>query len=130
MGQDTDWQVIQTAASGLAPQGVSDPIQAFRVRRIDSRVIVDLSGLRLDTSKQGLCNLGHLPDWARPVLAQQYFWVNDHPTSLHPSLCAIHVGKTLYWTQQIADGKAVVNRPDSLRGGFEYTTLATVPEGF
>ncbi|GAA1333970.1 hypothetical protein GCM10009592_28860 [Brachybacterium rhamnosum] len=126
MSLDTDWQVIQTAAAGLAPQGLNDPIQAFRVRRIDSTVLVDLSGLRLAPGA-GLANLGQLPAWAAPVLPHQYFWVNDSPTSLHASVCAVFVGKTLYWTGQVAEGRIVVNRPESLRGGFEFTTTTAFP---
>ena len=127
MTLDTDWQVIQTAAAGLRPQGLQDPIQAFRVRRIDHTVIVDLSGLAL-AEGAGRANLGTLPDWARPILPQQQHLVNDHPTSLHTSICAVHVGKTLYWEGQVKEGRVVVNRPEQLRGGFEFTTVAAWPD--
>lgn len=123
---DTDWQVIQTAAAGLRPQGLHDTIQAFRARRIDSTVIVDLTGLEL-AEGAGRANLGQLPPWAVPVLPQQYFWVNDHPTSLHASVCAVHVGRTVYWEGQVQEGRIVVNRPAQLRGGFEFTTTAAFP---
>lgn len=126
MPLDTDWQVIQTAAAGLRAQGPHDTIQFFRVRRIDHTVIVDLSGLEL-AAGAGRANLGTLPDWARPVLPQQYHWVNDHATSLHASVCAVHCGKTLYWEGQVQEGRVVVNRPGLLRGGFEYTTAAPFP---
>lgn len=123
---DTDWQVIQTAAAGLAPQGPHDTIQFFRVRRIDHTVLVDLSGLALKKGA-GRANLGQLPAWATAVIPQQYHWVNDHPTSLHSSICAVHCGKTLYWEGQIQEGRVVVNRPELLRGGFEFTTVAAFP---
>lgn len=138
MSLDTDWQVTQTAASGLAPQGPMDPIQCFRVRRIDSKVIVDLTGLRLDETRIGIANLGHLPDWAAAAIPQQYHWVNDDPTSLHASLCAIHLGRVLYWTGTVHDGaitkgqkakeKITVARPAGLHGGFEFTTIAPWPD--
>lgn len=124
---DTDWQVIQTAASGLAAQGPMDPIQAFRIRRMDDDVLVDLSGLRLDDTRPGLCNLGHLPDWGTALIPQQIFWVNDHPTSLHASMGAIHLGRVLYWTGQVQDGRIVVNRPAQLAGGFTFKTGAAFP---
>lgn len=124
---DTGWRIIQTAASGLAPQGPMDPIQCFRVRRIEHTVLVDLSGLHLDTSKPGIANLGHLPEWATAAIPQQYYWINDHPTSLHPAQAAVHCGTTLYCTGQIQDGRLVVNRPKQLRGGFEFTTVAAWP---
>lgn len=127
MTLDTDWQVIQTAASGLAPQGPMDPIQFFRVRRIDSTVLVDLAGLRLDTTKGGLANLGQLPAWAAAAIGQQYHWVNDHPSSLHPSICAVHCSRTLYWTGQVIKGGIGVTRPEQLRGGLEFTTVAAWP---
>ena len=123
---DTDWQIIQTAAAGIRAQGPHDTIQFFRVRRIDSSVIVDLSGLAL-AEGAGRANLGTLPPWAVPVLAQQFFWVNDHPISLHPSVCAVHCGKTLYWEGQVQEGRVVVNRPALLRGGFEFTTTTAFP---
>ena len=123
---DTDWQIVQTAAAGLAPQGPMDPIQFFRVRRIGHTVLVDLSGLRLAPGN-GLANLGTLPPWATAAIPQQYHWVNDHPTSLHPAQVAVHCGRTLYVTGQVQDGRLVVNRPESLRGGIEFTTVAAFP---
>lgn len=126
MSLDTDWQVIQTAAAGLAPQGPMDPIQFFRIRRIDNTVLVDLAGLRL-VKGAGLANLGQLPAWATAAVPQQYHWVNDHPTSLHPSVCAVHCGRTLYWTGQVVNGGIGVTRPEQLRGGFEFTTVAAFP---
>lgn len=123
---DTDWQVVQTAASGLAPQGPMDPIQFFRVRRIDHTVLVDLAGLRL-LPGNGLANLGQLPAWAAAANPQQYHWVNDHPTSLHASVCALHCSRTLYWAGQIVKGGVGVTRPEQLRGGFEFTTVAAFP---
>lgn len=125
--RDTGWQTVQTATAGLAVPGPNDPIQSFRVRRVDERVIVDLSGLKLDTSKPGLAMLGHLPDWAAPLLPHQYFWVNDHPTSLHPSVCSTFNGKVIYWNHQVLEGQIAVNRPETLRGGFEFTTLKPFP---
>jgi hypothetical protein len=125
----TDWQVVHTSAAGLAPQGPNDPIQFFRVLRVDHTVIVDLSGLRLDTTKPGLANLGHLPDWACGApLPHQYHWVNDSATSLHPSLCSLYYGKTIYWNQQVVKGLLAITRPETLRGGFEFTTLASFPK--
>lgn len=124
---DTDWQVIQTAASGLAAQGPMDPIQFFRIRRIDHTVLVDLAGLRLDTEKAGLANLGQLPAWAAAAIPQQYHWVNDHASSIHPSVCALHCARTLYWTGQVIKGGIGVTRPEQLRGGFEFTTTAAFP---
>lgn len=128
MTLDTDWQVVQTAAAGLAPQGPMDPIQSFRVRRIDRTVLVDLSGLRLAQDGAGLANLGTLPAWAAAAIAQQYFWVNDHPTSLHPSQCAVHRSRVLYWTGQIVKGGLGVTRPEQLQGGLEFTTVTDFPK--
>ncbi|MFD2757120.1 hypothetical protein [Gulosibacter faecalis] len=123
----TDWQSIPTAASGLKPQMPGEPIQFFRVKRVGDRALVDLTGLRLDTEKPGLANLGHLPDWMRPELPHQYHWVNDSPTSLHPSLCSVYYGRTLYWHETLKDGMLQVQRPTTLRGGFEYTCTAPIP---
>lgn len=123
----TGWQSFQTAASGLAPQGPMDPIQEFRVMRVGNRVIVDLSGLRLDQAGQGLANLGQLPAWATPIIRNQYHWVNDSPGSLHASQVAVFQGRTLYWNAQVQSGQLVVNRPESLNGGIEFTTIAAFP---
>lgn len=123
----TDWHSIHTAASGLAPQLPGEPIQFFRVKRINETVLVDLTGLRLDTSKPGLCNLGHLPDWATAALPHQYFWVNDSPKSLHPSLCSVYYGVTCYWNETLKDGLLQVQRPETLRGGFQFVTDAEFP---
>lgn len=126
--RDTDWQTVQTAASGLAEPGPMDPIQSFRVRRIEHTVLVDLSGLRLNQSKPGLRTLGVLPLWAVPVLRDQYFWVNDAPGTLHPSVVATFQGGTLYWVHQVQDGRLVVNPPAQLAGGIEYTTTSAFPK--
>ena len=126
--RDTGWQTIQTAASGLAEPGPMDPIQSFRVRRIEHTVLVDLSGLRLDQSKPGLRTLGVLPLWAVPVLRDQYFWVNDAPGTLHPSVVATFQGGTLYWVHQVQEGRLVVNPPAQLAGGFEFTTTRAFPK--
>jgi hypothetical protein len=125
--RSTGWQIIQTAASGLKPQLPGEPIQCFRIKRTDNRVLVDLTGLRLDQEKPGLCNLGEVPEWAAAALKDQYFWVNDSPTTLHPSLCAIFRGRVLYWTETLAKGQLVVPRPATLSGGFEYVTDAPFP---
>ena len=125
--RDTGWRTIQTAASGLATPGPNDPIQSFKVRRIENRVVIDLSGLKLDTSKPGLANLGVIPGWARPVLANQFFWVNDSATSLHQSVCSTFNGNVIYWNSQVLNGRIAVNRPESLHGGFEYTTALPFP---
>lgn len=126
--RDTGWQVIQTAASGLAAPLPNDPIQSFRLRRVENRVIVDLSGLALDTTGLGLANLGQLPSWATAALPHQFFWVNDHPTSIHASQCAIYNGRVIYWTAQVLDGRIATNRPTQLRGGIEFTTFAPFPD--
>lgn len=123
----TGWQSFQTAASGLAPQTAMTPIQKFRVMRVGSRVLVDLTGLRLNQDGQGIANLGELPHWATAAIPNQYFWVNDSPHSLHASQCAVFQGQTLYWTAQVNNGLLVVNRPETLRGGFEFTTITKFP---
>lgn len=128
--RDTGWVPVQTAGAGLAAPGPMDPIQTYRVRRIEHTVIVDLTGLRLDTSKPGLANLGVLPDWARPILPDQYHWVNDAPGTLHPSVCATFSGGTLYWCHQIVNGQLSVTRPPVLAGGFEHTTGNAWPKEY
>lgn len=127
---DTGWRIIKTAAAGLAKPGPMDPPQTFRVCRLDHRALVDLAGLRLDTSKPGLAELGTLPAWAEALLPSQFHWVNDDPSSLHPSQVAIHRGRTLYWTGQLLEGKVAVNRPAILHGGIDYASEADVPAGF
>jgi hypothetical protein len=124
---NTDWHSIPTAASGLKPLLPGEPIQFFRVKRVGDRALVDLSGLRLDQEKPGLCNLGHLPAWAKADLPHQYFWVNDSPTSLHPSLCSVYFSTTIYWNETLAKGLLGVQRPATLRGGFEFTSTAPIP---
>lgn len=126
--RDTGWQTIQTAATGLVAPGPMDPIQSFRVRRIEHTVLVDLAGLKLDQSKPGLRNLGALPRWAVPTLTDRYFWVNDAPGTLHPSVVATFQGGTLYWVHQVQDGRLVVNPPAQLAGGFEFTTTRAFPK--
>lgn len=123
----TGWIKVQTAAGGLAPQTAMTPIQSFRVMRVGRRVLVDLTGLRLDQDGQGIANLGELPLWATAALPNQYFWVNDSPSSLHASQCAVFQGQTLYWTAQVATGLLTVNRPETLHGGFEFTTVTKFP---
>ena len=134
---DTDWQVISTAHPGVAHQSLMDPAPAFRVRRIDSTVLVDLGGIRLAPGA-GIARLGVLPDWAVAAIPQRYHWLNDSPTSLHASQVAVHLGRVIYWTGQLyrgeftdgkdATGKVIVTRPASLHGGFEHTTVAPFPE--
>lgn len=136
MALDTDWQIIPTAHPGVRPQGLMDPVRSFRVRRINHTVLVDLAGLPL-VEGAGLARIGILPDWAAAAIPDRYHWVNDHPTSLHASQCAVYRGTTIYWTGQIVkgeltdgrtvDGKLAVNRPDALHGGFEHTTVAPFP---
>lgn len=126
--RDTDWQTIQTAASGLLEPGPMDPIQTFQVRRIEHTVLVNLSGLQIDQSKTGLRTLGVLPSWALPVMRDQYYWINDAPGTLHPSVVATFQGGTLYWVHQVQDGRLVVNPPAQLAGGFEFTTTRAFPK--
>lgn len=130
MTLDTGWRIIKTAASGLAKPGPMDPAQTFRVWRLDHRVLVDLAGLRLDTTKPGLAELGTLPAWAEAILPDQIHWVNDDPSSLHVSQVAVHRGRTLYWLGQVLDGRVAVNRPPLLHGGIDYASEADVPPGF
>lgn len=125
---DTGWVTVPADGSGIAKPGPMDPDPTFTVRRIDNTVLVDLDGLRL-TDQPGLCNIGRLPAWAAPWHRQTIHLGNDHPTSLHPSMFAVHTGRVLYWLGQWTNGALVVNRPGQLRAGLEWTTLTPAPEG-
>lgn len=125
---DTGWHLIPTTAPGLAAPGKMDPRQAFRIRYAAGRVLVDLSGLRLDTSKPGLAELGTIPGWAVAAIPEQTFWINDDPAGIHQSVVSIHHGRTLYWAGSIHKGMVTVNRPATLHGGFEYTPDAPPKE--
>ncbi|MGO2819412.1 MAG: hypothetical protein ACTIA5_01335 [Brachybacterium tyrofermentans] len=127
---DTGWRIIKTASPGLAKPGPMDPAQTIRVRRLDGRALIDLAGLRLDTSKPGLAELATLPAWAEAIIPDQILWVNDDPSSLHASQIAVHRGRTIFWLGQVADGKVAVNRPALLHGGIDIASEADVPPGF
>lgn len=129
MTLDTGWRIIKTAAPGLAKPGPMDPPQTIRVRRLGERALVDLAGLRLDTSKPGLAHLADLPAWAEALLPSQVFWINDDPSSIHASQAAVHRGRQLWWVGQVLDGKIAVNRPPLLHGGIDYASEADVPAG-
>lgn len=130
MSIDSDWRPVKTAASGLVKPGPMDPPQSIRVRRLGDRALVDLSGLRLDTSKPGLAELATLPPWAEAIIPSQIHWVNDDPSSIHASQIAVHRGRTLYWLGQVVEGKVAVNRPALLSGGIDFASEADVPPGF
>lgn len=123
----TGWVTIETEEWGLAARGPMDPVQAFRVMRIDHNVIVDLGGLALDESKPGMARLGVLPDWAAAIIPKQFFWINDSPKSLHQSQVGLYGGVVLYWYAQLREGLMSVARPPSLHGGIEFTTDAPFP---
>lgn len=117
---DTDWFLIPTTAPGLAKPGPTQPRQAFRIRRLSGQILIDPSGLRLDQTQPGIAELGTIPRWAAPALAEQSFWINDDPSGIHQSVVAIHHGRTLYWIGTIVKGLLSVTRPASLHGGFQY----------
>lgn len=127
---DTDWRVVKTAAPGLAKPGPMDPPQTIRVRRLEHRGLIDLSGLRLDTSKPGAAHLGDIPAWAEALLPSQIHWINDDPTGFHASQIAVHRGRQLWWIGQVLEGKVAVNRPATLHGGIDYASTADVPPGW
>lgn len=127
---DTDWRIVKTAAPGLAKPGAMDPAQTIRVRRLADRALIDLAGLRLDTTKPGAAHLADIPIWAEALIPSQIFWVNDDPSSFHASQVAVHRGRQLWWLGQVLDGKIAVNRPAILHGGIDFASVADVPPGF